>query len=309
MKTIFLSILVVLTCARITAQNYYEISFEGTGLYEFDNRHELVVEPNGLWQVGSPDKTVFTEAYTFPNAIVTDTTNAYPINSNSSFMIKHVADLGFDMPSDVSFGGEYRVDSDSLTDYGMIEFSPDNGVTWVDLINQGQYDALINWGNDASNDADIPVLTGNSNGWKHFEVNIQNLTTVFPINSGDTVLFKYSFVSDAIENNRDGLMFDSLYMWDVPPIGLIEQKPQTSLTIYPNPASSLLSLDYSNIGTSEITIEIYNHLGVKVEELQKNEQWNKNVDVSHLANGFYYIELSDILGNRLKSGVFVKQTN
>ena len=308
MKTIILSIFVVFTCANVTAQNYYEISFEGTGLYEFDNRHELVVEPNGLWQVGSPDKTVFTEAYTFPNAIVTDTTNAYPINSNSSFIIKHVADLGFDMPNHVLFTGVYRVDTDSITDYGMIEFSPDNGTTWVDLIDQGQYDAQIHWGN-SGNESEVPVLTGNSNGWKNFAVYFPELGSFFSIVTGDTVLFKFSFISDSIENNRNGLMYDSLRIEDTPPLNVGKLDQQTSLTVYPNPASSLLSLDYSNIGTSEITIEIYNHLGVKVEELQQNEQWNKNVDVSHLANGFYYIELSDILGNRLKSGVFVKQTN
>jgi hypothetical protein len=308
MKTIFLSIFVVLTSARITAQNYYEISFEGTGLYEFDNRHELMVEPTSLWQVGSPDKTLFTEAYTFPNAIVTDTANAYPINANSSFTIKHVADLGFEMPNHVLFTGVYRVDTDSLTDYGMIEFSPDNGTTWVDLIDQGQYDTQIHWGN-SGNESDVPVLTGNSNGWKNFAVYFSQLGSVFSIVTGDTVLFKFSFISDAIENNRDGLMFDSLRIEDTPPLNVGKLDQQTSLTIYPNPASSLLTLDYSNIGTSAITIEIYNHLGVKVEELQQNEQWNKNLDVSHFANGFYYIVLSDSQGNNRQSGAFVKQAN
>jgi hypothetical protein len=308
MKTIFLSIFVVLTSARITAQNYYEISFEGTGLYEFDNHHELVVEPTSLWQVGSPDKTLFTEAYTFPNAIVTDTANAYPINANSSFTIKHVADLGFDMPNHVLFTGVYRVDTDSLTDYGMIEFSPDNGTTWVDLIDQGQYDTQIHWGN-SGNESDVPVLTGNSNGWKNFSVYFPQLGSVFSIVTGDTVLFKFSFISDAIENNRDGLMFDSLRIEDTPPLNVGKLDQQTSLMICPNPASSLLTLDYSNIGTSEIMIEIYNHLGVKVEELQQNEQWNKNVDVSHFANGFYYIVLSDSRGNNRQSGAFVKQAN
>jgi hypothetical protein len=308
MKTIFLSIFVVLTSTRITAQNYYEISFEGTGLYEFDNHHELVVEPNGLWQVGSPDKTLFTEAYTFPNAILTDTANAYPINANSSFTIKHVADLGFEMPNHVLFTGVYRVDTDSLTDYGMIEFSPDNGTTWVDLIDQGQYDTQIHWGN-SGNESDVPVLTGNSNGWKNFSVYFPQLGSVFSIVTGDTVLFKFSFISDAIENNRDGLMFDSLRIEDTPPLNVGKLDQQTSLMIYPNPASSLLTLDYSNIGTSEIMIEIYNHLGVKVEELQQNEQWNKNVDVSRFANGFYYIVLSDSRGNNRQSGAFVKQAN
>lgn len=308
MKPFFLSFLVALISYGISAQNYYEISFEGTGLYESDTRHELVVEPNGLWQVGSPEKTVFTEAYTLPNAIVTDTANSYPTNANSSFLIKHVADLGFEMPNHVLLTGVYRVDSDSLNDYGMIEFSPDNGVTWVDLVDQGQYDAMIHWGNMGI-ESQVPVLTGNSNGWKNFSVYFPQLGSVFSIVTGDTVLFKFSFISDAIENNRDGLMFDSLRIEDTPPLNVNEQDLETGLTIYPNPASSILTLDYSNVDNGEVTIEIYNHLGVKVAELNQNEQWNNTVDVSHFDNGFYYIVLSDILGNRLKSGVFVKQTN
>ena len=308
MKPIFLSFIVALVSNVVSAQNYYEISFEGTGLYEFDTYHELVVEPGGLWQVGSPDKPVFTEAYTLPNAIVTDTANPYPINANSSFMIKHVADLGFEMPNHVLFTGLYRVDADSLTDYGMIEFSPDNGVTWVDLVDQGQYDAMIHWGNFGS-DSDVPVLTGNSNGWQNFEVYFPELGSVFSIVTGDTVLFKFSFISDAIENNRDGLMFDSLRIEDTPPLNVNKQDLETGLMIYPNPANSILTLDYSKTDNGEFTIEIYNHLGMKVSEMKENEQWNKTVDVSHYANGFYCIELSDILGNRLRSGVFVKQTD
>ncbi|MDH4473868.1 MAG: T9SS type A sorting domain-containing protein [Fluviicola sp.] len=308
MKPFFLSFLVALISNGLSAQNYYEISFEGTGLYESDTRHELVVEPNGLWQVGSPDKTVFTEAFTLPNAIVTDTANSYPINANSSFMIKHVADLGFAMPNFVSFSGVYRVDSDSLSDYGMIEFSPDNGTTWVDLVDQGQYDAMIHWGNMGI-ESQVPVLTGNSNGWKNFSVLFLQLELFFSIEVGDTVLFKFSFISDAIDNNRDGLMFDSLRIEDTPPVNVIEQELESSLRIYPNPANSILTIDYSNVEDDELTIEIYNHLGVKVEKLQQNEQWNKKVDVSHYANGFYYIVLSNCQGNNRQSGVFVKQTN
>ena len=98
MKLIFLSSILALSSNWISAQNYYGISFEGNGVHESDYGHELVVDPAGLWQIGSPDKTIFTEAFTLPNAIVTDTANPYPTNANSSFILKHVADLGFDMP-------------------------------------------------------------------------------------------------------------------------------------------------------------------------------------------------------------------
>lgn len=308
MKLIFLSSILVLSSNWISAQNYYDISFEGTGLYESDSRHELVVEPMGLWQIGSPDKTIFTDAFTLPNAIVTDTANAYPVNANSSFILKHVADLGFDMPSVVEFGGKYQVDSDSLTDYGTLEFSPDNGTTWIDLINQGQYDASIFW-DEGQTDSEIPVLTGNSNGWKTFSVQLQQLGMVFPINSGDTVLFKFSFISDAIDNARDGLMFDSLFMLDVPPVGLDEQNAADQFTIYPNPANATIQLNYSSTANAEMTVVIYNYLGAKIDELVLTENNNKVLPIAHYANGFYTVVVSDSTGNRQQTGVFVKQDN
>ncbi|MES2555361.1 MAG: T9SS type A sorting domain-containing protein [Bacteroidota bacterium] len=309
MKLIFLSSILALSSNWISAQNYYEISFEGTGLYEFDNRHELVVEPAGLWQVGSPDKTIFTEAFTLPNAIVTDTANSYPVNANSSFVLKHVANSGFDMPNLVQFGGKYRVDSDSLTDYGTIEFSPDNGTTWIDLINQGQYDEFIDWGNANPNETGIPVLTGNSNGWKDFSVYLEQLATVLPINGGDTVLFKFSFISDAADNARDGLMFDSLFMWDTPPVGLDEYDSGNQLTIYPNPASSTIKLNYSTHENAQMTVKVYNYLGVKIDEFELSENHSDDLTISRYANGFYTIVLSDSEGNRQQTGVFVKQDN
>ena len=307
MKLIFLSSILVLSSNWISAQNYYDISFEGTGLYESDSRHELVVEPMGLWQVGSPDKTIFTEAFTLPNAIVTDTANAYPVNANSSFILKHVADLGFGMPSMVEFGGKYQVDSDSLTDYGTIEFSPDNGTTWIDLIDQGQYDASIFWG-DGQTDSEIPVLTGNSNGWKAFSVQLQQLGMVFSISTVDTVLFKFSFISDAIDNARDGLMFDSLYMWDVPPVGLDEQNSAGQLTIYPNPSDAYVTI---NPGTSDVEfrhLRICNLQGVLIEDRTISPAEGPIViNLDGYDEGIYLITLTDDNDSIRRSGRVVKR--
>ena len=52
--------------------------------------------------------------------------------------------------------GNYLVKSDSLKDYGKIEFSPDNGSTWIDIINDTAYSSSISWYSAK------PILTGNS---------------------------------------------------------------------------------------------------------------------------------------------------
>ena len=43
---------------------------------------------DSLWQIGKLDKTYFSNAYSVPNAILTDTIQTYPTHQSSSFNIK-----------------------------------------------------------------------------------------------------------------------------------------------------------------------------------------------------------------------------
>lgn len=70
--------------------------------------------------------------------------------------------LGFTWPHTVILSGQYFVNSDTLTDFGIIEMSPDNGNTWIDLINDTINAYAIQW------NVTKPTLTGNSNGWLNF---------------------------------------------------------------------------------------------------------------------------------------------
>ncbi len=72
----------------------YTITFDDS--QEIEHLYiDTVSNPNNIWQVGIPQKTIFTDAYSPPNVIVTDTTNPYPVNDTSVFMIPHLADNGF----------------------------------------------------------------------------------------------------------------------------------------------------------------------------------------------------------------------
>src|SRR5262245_57061736 len=135
MKKLLLSISMLLISSISFAQFYfYTIDFEDTSsLYRL--RIDTASNPNNIWQVGAPQKTVFTSAYSSPNVIVTDTINPYPINDTSSFTIVNIAGAGYVVVHTASLFGQYSVNSDTLTDFGMIEFSPDNGTSWYDIVN------------------------------------------------------------------------------------------------------------------------------------------------------------------------------
>jgi hypothetical protein len=71
----------------------------------------------------------------------------------------------------------------------------------------------------------------------------------------------------------------------------IEDTPQTSIVIYPNPASDLLNIKSD---TPIYGFELYDALGRLV--LSKTEMFNNEsvIDVSSLTRGLYFIKLHTI---------------
>jgi hypothetical protein len=171
---------------------------------------DTVSNPNCIWQVGAPQKTVFTTSQSLPNSLITDTLNSYPINDTSSFIIKHEVGWGYLCYGfgTVKLSGSYYVNSDSLNDFGLIEFSPYNGITWVPFTtgpNAWPYSPIQ------------PTFTGNSGGWKVFNLSLYGVDGMYNFQPLDTVQYKFTFISDG---NLDGLMFDNLGILDVCTIGL-----------------------------------------------------------------------------------------
>src|SRR5215216_711891 len=160
MKAILLSITCLVLPLVSQSQNWKAIDFDNawsSSGYFIDT----ISNPNCRWQVGKPQKQLFTSAFTAPNAIVTDTLQSVPANDTSIFYIKffrnknqpgHFFTLNF----------KYMLDGDS-TDFGTVEISPDSGKTWINLITQ---DTVFDfgWWNGK------PVLNGSVSGWSDFQI-------------------------------------------------------------------------------------------------------------------------------------------
>lgn len=284
MKNLLLIFSLLIVAAQSFGQwsSFYELNFDDS--YGIEHlKIDTVSNPSNSWQIGSPQKTLFTSAFSIPNVIVTDTVNSYPINDTSSFQIHNVADLGFVWPHTVVLEGNYFVNSDSLTDYGTIEFSPDNGNTWVDLINDPTYDAYLMWYYPK------PVLTGNSNGWKHFYVNLSYLGPLFNVQFGDTVAYRFTFISDSVQTNKDGLMFDSFHFEDYVE-GIDEIQNSNLISLYPNPTSEQLLIKQKSNSTSQ-AIQIFDFKGQMVYE---NLNFiGQSINIQHFENGVYVVKYSN----------------
>lgn len=160
--------------------------------------------PGNKWQIGPPLKPIINSANSSPNVIITDTASSYTTNDTSVFYTKYADFGGFAYGHTAEIAGYYNVNSDSLNDYGMIEISLDQGTTWIDIISDPSYSPYIDWYSS------VPVLTGNSDGWQFFHVQLAQLSSLYSVNSGDTIITKYTFISDGIIESMDGLAFDNL---------------------------------------------------------------------------------------------------
>ncbi len=283
LHTLLFFIIATSTYAQFLFDNY-TLTFESPSFFN----HVIIPSyPGNKWQIGNPQKTLFTAAYSPSNVIVTDKLNSYPINDTSVFFIKNVTfGQGFVMPHTVILAGKYFVNSDTLTDFGKIEFSPDNGTTWINLITATTYSSSIFW-------FPKPTLTGNSFGWKDFYVNIAQLGPIFNIQDNDTVLYKFSFISDNIQTNKDGLMYDDLHFEDY-----IESLPEIQsdrlISIFPNPSKDQLTIKQFDKINPANEIRIYNSMGQLILT-RKISSLEETIN-SGLEKGLYFYSLSNSTG-------------
>ncbi|MFH0893937.1 MAG: T9SS type A sorting domain-containing protein [Bacteroidota bacterium] len=259
------------------------INFESTNVY-----NKLIIDtltnPDNIWQIGSPQKNIFTAAYSSPNVIVTDTLNPYPVNDTSSFIIMHEVYVPAAMLG-TRVSGRYWVNTDTLSDYGKIDVSTDNGNSWVDILSG---DPLINTSIGCYNP---PSLTGNSGTWNEFTFNLYNL---FQYN-GDTVLIRFTFISDGIQTNKDGIMFDDIWIEDgtegVSDFG----NSGFGLEVFPNPASTRISIT----APSKSQIEIFNIEGqCMMKTISENN--TTNLDISGFAPGMYFVKVNNCTSKFIK---------
>jgi hypothetical protein len=279
--------------------DWYDLNFDS----EFGLQHltiDTISNPNNIWQIGAPQKSIFTSAYSNPNVLVTDTVNDYPINDTSIFIITNVAmGQGFEWPHTVILAGQYFVNSDTLTDYGKIDFSPDNGITWIDMLND-----TVGYWYWYSNEK--PTLTGNSNQWKSFWVNLAELGHYYGVQDGDTILYKFTFISDGIQTNKDGLMYDDLHFEDwvegIEEIGydLIKSK------CFPNPVKNELVISFDNNYNSTFEFYIYNILGREIYNSKTNSN-SVHLSVSKYEKGTYFYKLVEKAEKKFTIGKFLKE--
>jgi len=278
MKKIFLLLtLLIISWLVVKGQNPFVscyIDFENNPCWEGSYSNISITGPNNIWQISTPNKMVFDSAYSSPRAILTDSTGPYPVNNTSSFLIKFVQGP-FCMCTPV-IGGYYKFDSDTLKDYGRIEFSVDHGLTWLNALS----DTIIP---DEMWFSQKPVFTGRIHQWTAFHALL-----LWNYNAIDTLYYRYTFVSDSIQTNHEGWMLDNIALIDHTE-GTRDVESLEEVKIFPNPTSGLIAISgkYFTGGMEVAVYDIQGQLLVK-HAINRNKT---ELNISGLAKGMYIIKV------------------
>lgn len=243
---------------------------------------------HNIWQIGPPHKTVFTSAYSAPNVIVTDTANPYPVNDTSVFII-NIPGNKYSVFPVYSFNFYYQLDKDSGS-IAKFEYSGDSGIHWLNLLDTLPQD----WTWLGVH----PNFDTNTSGWTPVNLYYSWVSGLLP----DTLLFRFTFISDSVFANKDGWEMDNFiinYWWE----GLASQvKNNKSTTLYPNPTNDELTINIT--ATLPYTISIINTTGQTIQKLQTDKQ-QQTIDVSRMPAGVYNVCITGSDGGRVNNKIVV----
>ncbi|MGE5316384.1 MAG: T9SS type A sorting domain-containing protein [Chloroflexota bacterium] len=260
---VFLSFLTVGAFAQI-------VPFEG--IYDVDSCdfetpcHLVNSDTAGnLWQLGAPDKLTFTESYSIPYAMITDTVNPYPTGADAWFELGfHMDDYFYGM--DIIVGFRHKYNTDTLLDGGYIETSNDNGATWYNVINDPNIMWLITDNMYTQNDTlkgGVPGFSGTSGDWVYTQLEIiYGMPVKWPY---DTLMMRFHFISDETETAKDGWMIDNLHTSYADLGSGVKNRVLEQVSVNPNPFTDHTMLTFNNPKGELLTIELVNSEGLSVK--------------------------------------------
>ena len=249
-----------------------------------------------IWQIGNPTKPFFNTAYSLPNGLVTDTINPYPISNDSYFDLILPNSNYYGLGMIVSF--KHKFQTDTLTDGGYIDVSYDKGISWVNVL----HDDTVNYPLEFHTEnlysyqdtllEGINGFSGTSNGWIYTRI---QWVWIYPMktNSPDTLIMRFHFISDAVQNNKDGWIIDNLLISYADEGSSIQEvnANDSKIHIVPNPIDNVAIINFENFKSEPLTLMLFNAFGQKIKQIEGIKTSQIQIDRNNLTSGLYFIQL------------------
>lgn len=265
--------------------------------YPLGSSQDIDVDPFSIWQIARPNKNMIDSATSAPNVMITDSINSYPINDTSVFILRGPVNNLIKEFTTGALGvfGRFYSDCDSLNDFGFVSFRKNGGV-WYDL----SEDSLRTLGLVSYLGVGDGRFTGRSSSWGAFTIYVNNLALEIGVENLDTVEYMFTFVSDSVFDNRDGLAFDDIGLIDL--VANIQEYEIDDLVCYPSPVSSTLKVQLA-LKSNYYSLLIHSQSGDLVRTVNVKGLDLLFSNVSDLPIGTYFVTVE---GKRLGRCTFVK---
>lgn len=278
---------------------------------DFDPLSDWITIPGedlNIWEAGIPDKQLFRSSLSGKAVIITGSNNSYPVSVDDHFILSiPLTDQWNYLWPEVILSFYHKFDTDSLYDGGIIEVSYDGGDTWINVLNDYKnvyhhFHGLYEEGDTI--DGGTNAFTGRSDNWEYVELQWVWLALTKGATSDlyTNPIFKFRFISDEMDNYRDGWMIDQLVFRSYDVSGSIDRMLNSDIIIYPNPCMDHFFIQSRNV-LNHVRLFLYHSDGriVANQEIPIDTK----VSTTDYLPGIYFYKIIDDDRGIIKTGKLV----
>lgn len=275
-------------------------------IIDFEKPDSLLIINNthdNVWEIGKPGKCTCSSAHSGEKAIMTDTIDFYPSNNKSAFQIT-ITDTNL-IFGKVYLGFWHKYNVESGKDGGYIELSFDNGKSWENIVNYYNHLSENMYSKNSLIFDSIPAFSGYIGNWTYSELIMEwivakkSMPPDWGFGPNDTLLFRFTFLSDSIDSFLSGWAIDDIYISVYNPVENISKDIYSDdlIKIYPNPINQYSVLEFNLPEKSIYDVEIIEITGRVVQRYNRIDSKIISLNNGIYSPGIYYVCLINTQNN------------
>lgn len=228
------------------------------------------------WTVTSGWNTTTSSYHSYQKSITDSPNGDYNWNGvNSSITTTQAINLAGAAKAYLTYWTKWNIHDNQ--DYAQIKITTNNGTTWIPLT--GKHTNIAT----GSQPAGQALYDGNKSEWTEEIIDISSYI-------GNSVKFRFSMRAfQNFQATYDGFYFDDFKVLTLSNSSTSISKLTTQeLIVFPNPATVKIFINSVPAGS---TLKIYDVSGNILLQKENIQQDETELDVSHLSNGVYYLNV------------------